>query len=398
MKHLLCSSVLALAIAAGLHVAPARALVVDVVCPGGGSELQNAIDNAGPGDTLQITGVCAEDVFIGVDELTIRGKNNPTEGVEGNVSIRAARRIELRDMTVRDCILPGPGRCTGIIIDSGAQVLILNVTVSGHEGTGVSVTNGSVVEISGSLIDGNQRVGINLNTGASARVTGGSAVTGNGRNGISVGGNATAVLSGITVADNARRSLSASDNGFVIAEQSTFASDVPDGANDGGVLVNRAGALVLDGGNTVTNTAAAGGRALTVFAGSFLRQGGGDAHDTITSSNGLALIVQDKSLADLRTFTLTGDIRVDRDSLLRLRKDAPDADVANGTVTGSILVRRDSAINFVQAEGPVTVSGTVTCADAESSVDLGGQSAAAIVGGDGSELACSGYGPGNGQP
>ncbi len=63
------------------------------------------------------------------------------------------------------------------------------------------------------------------------------------------------------------------------------------------------------------------------------------------------------------------------------------------------MLQRDSAIAFtLEDSGSVTVNGTVTCLDTESSADFEDQTAIDIVGGDGSAMDCSGYGPGNSGP
>jgi parallel beta-helix repeat protein len=318
-------------------------------------------------------------------------------------------------MTVRDCT--SPSSCSGINASTGASLTLNSVTSSGHRrrgvlvfdngfaritgGTftsngrdGILITDGSRGRISGATITDNDRHGVNVSFGSSLNLSN-STITNNDRNGVNLTGNSTGEIDGNTISGNIRRSIGVADNGHARVEANVITSDIPDSAPDrGGILVNRNGILFLGGGNTITNTTneAGGGVAITLLAGSFLRQGD-PGHDTITSVNGLALDMSNQSQAELRNFTLSGDISVNRHGLLRMRKDT------NGVVNGDIEIRRDSAVSFALAgSGSVAVNGAVTCLDAESSADFAGQTAVDIVGGDGSAMDCSGYGPGNSQP
>ncbi|MCZ6742903.1 MAG: right-handed parallel beta-helix repeat-containing protein, partial [Alphaproteobacteria bacterium] len=280
----------------------------------------------------------------------------------------------------------------GFFVDSGSSALISISTFSNNGREGIFADSGSSASIEDSTVSDNGRNGI-VARGGSSVVIEDSTVSDNGRNGLLFEENSTGEIEDIVISGNTRRALTVSDNGYVSVEDSTITSDIPDSAaNRGGVLVNRRGVLRLRG-NTITNTAdePGGGSAIRVLAGSFLRQGRG--LDIITSTNGRALGVSNQSQADLRDFTLTGNITVERHALLRLRKDT------NGTVYGNIVLQRDSAIAFtLEGSGSVTVNGTVTCLDTESSADFEDQTAIDIVGGDGNAMDCSGYGPGNSGP
>lgn len=401
----------------GLFVQPSNvtAAVINVACPGVPNVLQTAINVAAPGDTIIITGNCAENVFIGIDFLTLTG-STAGDGVDGTVTMIGARGIALTNMTVKNSTGPNGN---GITVLDGGVLRLVGVTISGHSRTGVRVLEYSFFRITGGTITDNGRQGvlvsgssranfsgvsITLNTREGVSVAGGSSVfigngsmiSDNGRDGLRVTQNSTGQIDDVTISGNGRRSIQLFDSGFVTARNSDILSNIPDSASSpGGVFINRGSNLRLGGGNIIGNTAVepGGGTAITVLAGSVLRQGPQGGPGVINSTAGRGLAVIDHSYADLRDFTLTGDVRVLRHSLLKLRKDT------NGLVTGNIEVARDSAVSFaLEDSGSVVVTGTVTCADTESSADFPGQTAADIVGGNGKELDCSGYGPGNSQP
>ncbi|MCZ6449088.1 MAG: right-handed parallel beta-helix repeat-containing protein [Alphaproteobacteria bacterium] len=393
-----------------------HAVFIPVACPDASPVLQNAIDAAVPGDVISITGVCVENVLIrNKDDIRLSGAT-ATDGIKGRVIVVGTQLVQFTNMTVKDCTI---SRCSGIGAFQGASILLDRVTSSGHLRRGVLVTDHSFAQINRGTITNNGREGIRITRNFGAVIEGDPTITtvsNNGRDGLLVSGgsfvnienstfsnngqrglhfnnNSTGELENIVISSNTRTALTVSDSGFVFLEDSMITSDIPDSAaNRGGVLVNRRGVLRLRG-NTITNTAdePGGGSAIRVLAGSFLRQGRG--LDIITSTNGRALGVSNQSQADLRDFTLTGNITVERHALLRLRKDT------NGTVYGNIVLQRDSAIAFtLEGSGSVTVNGTVTCLDTESSADFEDQTAIDIVGGDGNAMDCSGYGPGNSGP
>ena len=350
---------------------------------------------------------------IGVDFLTLTSDSVATEGVKGSVSVFAVQGVVLKDMTIKDNV------GDGVTIFDGGALRIEDVTISGHSRIGVGVFEHSFVRISGGTIKENTRQGVFVQGGSRARIDNvditdntregvllsegssvfigaGSMITGNDRDGLSVAENSTARIDDVTISDSGRRAIFVRDAGVLRASNSTIGSDNPDSSpNPYAILVVRGSILNLAGGNAVSNTAVepGGGTAINVTTGSSMRQGNVFGDPGSISATNRALTLSNQSFADLRDFTVTGDVRVLRNSLLRLEKDD------TGLVTGNIEVGQDSAVSFrLDGSGSVEVTGTVTCLDTESSADFGGQSAADIVGGNGKELDCSGYGPGNSKP
>ena len=372
----------------GLFVQPSNvtAAVINVNCPV--DNLSAAINAAVPGDTIIITGNCAENIFIGIDFLTLTG-NSATDGVDGRVAVSGAQRVVLADMTVKN------GGSQGISVNRGAAVLLDDVTVSGHSRNGVSVIDNSYVRIEGGTITANDRgvfvqgssrasiddvditentrEGVLLTEGSSGFIGTESIISDNDRDGLVVAENSTVRIDDITISKNGRRAIQIRDSGFVRAVDSKIESDMPDSSTFGDtILVNRGSNLNLLGGNTVSNSAVGGGTAISVANESSMRQGFGDSGAISATSQALRVVNQ--SYADLRKFTLTGDVSVSRHSLLRLRQDTV------GLITGDVEVARDSAVSFApDSSGSVVVTGTVTCLDTESSADFEDQTAADIV-------------------
>lgn len=393
---------------AALFVQPGNVLAVNVNCPAPAGTLQTAIDNAFPDELVFITGNCAENIIIRRDRVFLGGAN-PTDGVDGRVLVDGASRIGLSNMTVKNAF------GNGVAVVGGGAVSLFNVIVTGHSSAGVGVFDNSFARITNGSVDNNTRQGVLL-LGSSRVTLSNVDVTDNGREGVSAGeGSSVSVRDSSTVVDNTGDGLRLSQNshgrlddstisgngrpiqlfdaGVLSMARNVISSDVADvPGTTGGILANRNSTIRLGGGNSITNTAAAGGTALSAAGGSFIRQGQTGAPASIISTNGVALNVANMSQVDLRNFNLSGQTVVSRHSLLRLRKDD------NGSVTGDIEIGKDSAVNFSLADsGSVQVSGTVTCLDTESSAGFPDQKARDIVGGNGKKLKCSGYGPGNSQ-
>jgi len=185
-----------------------------------------------------------------------------------------------------------------------------------------------------------------------------------------------------TISGNGRTSIFINQNSYLGLRDSDVLGN--------GIRVAFGSVLAMKGGNTVTRTG--GGTAIIVRDGAMMEVQAG-AGNSITSVGGTALRVRAQSMATLDSFTIEGAVVVRRHSFLSLSKDPV------GVVIGNISVEKDSAISFgLEGSGSVEVTGTITCTDTESSVDFDGQSASDIVGGEGNEMHCSGYGPGNSAP
>lgn len=276
----------------------------------------------------------------------------------------------------------------GVLVTEGSSFFINAGTITNNGRQGILVSGSSRASVDHADVTLNSREGVLVTEGSSCSIRNSSNLTDNGRDGLSVTENASALIDDITISGNGRRAIQAFDRGFVRANSSHIQSDQPDTSPYLTISIRRGSSLRLGGDNTVLNTAADGGTAITITGGSTMRQStlGSSGKDVISSTAGQVLGVTDQSFADLRNFELTGGVQVNRHSLLSLRKDP------NGVVTGNIEVLRDSAVSFGLEEfGSVNVAGTVTCLDTESSVDLENQTAADIVGESGWGLRCTDY-------
>jgi hypothetical protein len=395
------------------------------------------------------------------NNIVIRGvATDGTDGVEGTFSIAGAQNISFENLTVRNASTASFNSGNGITVSGAGTVSLYEVTVRNNSRIGVGVFDHSFLTMNHSQITLNGRQGINAVGGSRVTVFG-SDITNNDREGVSLfhasslsiavsgsttskindnkregiraqlgssvfvagfsrgdididieiknngsDGNrealdlsaSTAQIDDVTISGSFGRPVIMSDGSILRVFDSVIESDIADvpGGSTGGILVNRGSILTLGGNNTVSNVAAApGGTAISVANASSFRSSrtGTRDEDEISSTNGRALNISSSSLGDLRNFELKGLMRIVNQSTGRLRKDTI------GVVYGDIEVARDSVISFVPTqEGSVQVTGTVTCADTESSADLADQSAADIVGGNGKNLDCSGYGPANSKP
>jgi hypothetical protein len=151
--------------------------ILQVNC-NGGAMLTDALLEAKPGDTIQITGTCREAVTITTDHLTLDGQGS--------------------------AVLDGGGGTQPVIDIVGARsVTIRNLTVS-HGFEGIRARQGAAVVLGGVTAQDNADNGIQINEHSTARVNNCTALR-NGNDGIFVGRSSSATLAGTIVSnDNAR--------------------------------------------------------------------------------------------------------------------------------------------------------------------------------------------------
>jgi hypothetical protein len=433
------SATVALTLAVGLLPTAAEALTAD--CNDNpGSALGDALAIAGPGEVIDVNGICTQDVEIRTDDLTIQGAVG-SAGVTGQIYVIGARRVAIENLNVQGDGTPGEH---GIAVVDNAAVAIRNVTVQGVQGatehgitlaggasafleevtvrnanTGVVALGSSHIEVfNGLLVEQVVFNGVDLARGSSAvldqvtiRKSGSSGVFAQGSSlvevlnnsliednvaGITLDLNSSGIISGSTIRNNGETGISLqSGASAVIADNSIegHLEGVSIGIGGDGILSGNTissspdddsaalgviwgGTARLRGGNTLTSN----GWAAYSQQGSTLLQHGG--HDTLTGR----IQVTIDSNAEFRNVKIVGPIEVSDHSVVRLRDRSGNP--GNVSVTGNTSVSRDSGLNFLKGAGEqrVRVVGNITCADGESS--LGASSSTANITG---KVTCTGY-------
>ncbi len=147
--------------------------------------LQDAIDAAAAGDTIQVgTGTYQEDLRI-LKTLTLLGEGKDVVTLEGSVSVLGGIAVTLQGFTIKKG--NGIEACRGAVLtledndltESGADGLLLSnasalvrgTTIRNAQGNGILATQGAELTLSQSTISSNSRVGILLTLGSSASIT-----------------------------------------------------------------------------------------------------------------------------------------------------------------------------------------------------------------------------------
>ncbi len=127
---------------------------ITVDCDTGGT-LGAALAQAKPGDTIQVSGTCTEQVTITTDRLTLDGQgqaqlvgDDPTRPAV--VVVQGARNVLLRGFTIRNGL-------QGIGVTGNADVTVENTTVQEHLIGGIIVIESSVLGLQNCTV---QQIGL----------------------------------------------------------------------------------------------------------------------------------------------------------------------------------------------------------------------------------------------
>ena len=250
-----------------------------------GESLRKALRHAQPGSTIRVRGTCTERVTITTDRLTLDGRGtavldgggavNPDRAeVAGVLTIDGARGVTITGFTIQN------GH-DGIVGTGGATFALRHTTVQDNALDGMRVQNNSTVEItdctarrngfqgieivsSSVLFRGTIRSTDNVLLDGIFIIGGGSVATfqgatveanNNGRAGLSGGGGATLLISGVRA--GAPSSLTTNGNGahgIFLFPGATFESN----ANDTITLAHNGNGVFLIGNAVMVNNPAPG--------------------------------------------------------------------------------------------------------------------------------------------
>jgi hypothetical protein len=204
-----------LAIALQLHAAPK---VLEVDC-GKGETIASALSNADPGDTIRVTGVCAEQVIIATDRISLAGLPGAIiQGVlfaqpgalSGQVTVDGAQGVRISGFTIQR------SRAEGILGIRGAAFTVENTVIQDNLGDGIAAAEGSTLEIRNCTIR-RTFAGVDVFTGSSAVLLGDIAISDNRDLGIFVGSSSSMEIRGAKV-ESTNNSV-----GMVLASGSSLA-------------------------------------------------------------------------------------------------------------------------------------------------------------------------------
>lgn len=145
-------------------------LTVRVDCDAGES-LQVALEQRAERLTVLFTGVCAEDVVIARDDVTLRGQpsaiisGDPAAPAAAGLTVFGGSRIVLEDFTVSD------EDSRGIHVKDGAAVDLMRIVARENPSSGMTVVD-SFVRVEDSRFNDNGFIGIGLWGASSIRLQG----------------------------------------------------------------------------------------------------------------------------------------------------------------------------------------------------------------------------------
>lgn len=262
---------------------------------------------------------------------------------------------------------------------TGSCVEIVDIPHSGTTIRGVSgnaaldVINGGVraAGVQNILLDDLTITGISLIVVDGAYVTVTDSFIQNTQFGVNVFRGANIVFSNTNigpVSGGVCRPICVYENSYALLTTTTVTGSASTPLVGGVVTVRDGSVAMFRGGNNITNNGT--GPAVEVASGSTLRQDNPNFHGPDDFDGGLNVL--GSSYADVSDASIPGDIKVGLHSVLNFG----NAIVINGDITLS----QDSALTLSSTQ--ITVNGTLTCTDKESSVAAPGfpQGAFNVVG------------------
>ncbi len=195
---------------------PAGAVTTPVNCPT--DSLQTAINGASPGDILNVTGTCTENITLTTVGLTLNG--NETATIAAAVTTQPVILAEAHDIIEGFTI---SGGLYGVAIVGGGAA-IANNTIKNNTDAGILVTDNATAFIgiltlndttaSPNLITNNGGNGIRVIRSSSARIVG-NTISKNGADGILVDRVSQADISDNAIDDNSLNGIAVSENSCI---------------------------------------------------------------------------------------------------------------------------------------------------------------------------------------
>jgi len=211
------------------------AATLTVNCDAGG-KIQAAIDAAHAGDTIQVSGVCNENVRFNdeVMRITLDGKGTAT--IHGPNPTLNAIIIRGRFITIVGFTITG-GR-NGVAVVMGGAATIQGNTIQETGETGINVAQHGYARIIGNTIQQNPDVGIRVLESSYARIgfldlgdaaANGNVIRRNGGAGVLVQRSAGASLVGNSISENAGAGVSVRDGSHADAAGNSIDDNDSDG-------------------------------------------------------------------------------------------------------------------------------------------------------------------------
>jgi parallel beta-helix repeat protein len=234
--HSISSLTLAVFVVFAAGAAPATAATRALAC-GGIKTITGEAARLNPGDVLQVSGTCVENVSIPADVQSITIQGLPGARIQAPATPSdAAVRIRGRAITLRNFTITGGSE--GVQVLDGGFAWIHGNTIEANAGLGINVQFASTARIWDNIIQNNGDFGVFVGRSASALI-GLSSVTastptpntivGNVNGGILVRGSAHAIIVANTISGNAGRGVLLTTGSHADIASNTIAGNNGDG-------------------------------------------------------------------------------------------------------------------------------------------------------------------------
>jgi Right handed beta helix region len=149
---------------------------VQVVCPGGApgayssiNAALSALDPHGP-NTITVSGTCVENIFIfQYERLTIQA----APGQTATLTAADPSKIVLQTFQSTGILIAGmvfQGGSTGMLLNQGSNVTVVNCTMQGNSGDGLDMQMASTLVMENSTLQDNQGNGMSVAVGSDATI------------------------------------------------------------------------------------------------------------------------------------------------------------------------------------------------------------------------------------
>ena len=225
-----------------------------------GQSLAKVLEEAKPGETVQVRGTCQEAVTIITDRITIDGGGSAIIDGGGAEAVTAdgVRGVTLTGLTVRQGL-------NGVVAKGGANLQLTRVTTQNNLVSGIRVDGHSSVELRDCIAQNNGVNGLEVDRASEVKITGTFLSQGNVVFGISLLNTSSIVFANATV------TITNNTLGLAI------------GLNSGGTIADAA-TTVTTSYNLTTGFTVVSGSSLLVFEGAIVAQNNRANHGVSANS------------------------------------------------------------------------------------------------------------------
>ena len=260
--------------------------------PGDGLTIQQAIDAASEGDTINIAaGTYNEHLTIEKDNITIQGAGRDITVINGNGTDRTIVLSNARNIEVKDCSFRKGSY--GIAL-SYSSLKCTNVAIDNNS-SGLRIRYNSYIYCQNTYITNNSGAGVTVSYGSTG-LFGYCEIKNNNGNGITSNHSASVAAWNSTISNNGGTGIQAWMGGCMTSELTEIKSNGGPGID---ITGNSSGALY--GNNSITDNK--GG--ITIYHNSYCIT---NATDNIFQNQGPGIMASNNSAADINGTTINNNI------------------------------------------------------------------------------------------